>query len=123
MKMVRLRRHHFYRPYDFPWRPALEASLRQCWTADNSLPSNVTLVLPECESANKSNPGSPVKGSNDGAVIPRSRSLDDLKKDEMSNNCSREEEKTEIDTVSQQISKLHMDEPPLVSTANPWMNS
>lgn len=120
--MVRLRRHHFYRPYDFPWRPALEASLRQCWTADNSLPSNVTLVLPECESANKSNPGSPVKGSSDGAVIPRSRSLDDLKKDEMS-NCSREEEKTEIDTVSQQISKLHMDEPPLVSTANPWMNS
>ncbi|XP_076355687.1 uncharacterized protein LOC143249546 [Tachypleus tridentatus] len=108
MKMMRLRHHRFYRPYDFPWRPALEASLRRCWTEDTSVSTNTTLD-PRQESANKSNPGSPMKSnSSDGATIPRSRSLDDLQKDETSKNCNSLTRKTEIDSVSHQISKLHV---------------
>ncbi|KAH9383738.1 uncharacterized protein LOC144153704 [Haemaphysalis longicornis] len=115
------RRHYFYQPYDYPWRPRLVEMLR-AKEDESSAMAGVDLCFEEpqgLDCGNKSNPGSPSKLSLGGAKaggsivigtvagspgIVRSKSLDDL---EVCNAkaCGT---KVDIETVSRKIGNLHV---------------
>lgn len=108
------RRHYFYQPYDYPWRPRLLEMLR----AKEGASAAMAGVEPQgLDCCNKSNPGSPSWGESlggaeavaNGAVagspgMVRSKSLDDL---EVCNAkaCGT---KVDIETVSRKIGNLHV---------------
>ncbi|GBN68550.1 hypothetical protein AVEN_227865-1 [Araneus ventricosus] len=110
------RRHaRMYKPYDILWKKRMQTEkdvtdILAAVTADRASPPTVSRQ----DSGNKSNPSSPVKSqsypASSGSSIVRSRSLDDLeisKLDYSKDDCCCYG-RSDIDTVSQRISKLHV---------------
>lgn len=96
-------RLHFQKPYEVPLMNRPE---RCDWPSrpdpQSELPAKDAGVL-----GNRSNPGSPEKGSGDSNGLVRSRSLDDIEAINLplpSLNC----QKSEIETVSQRMEGLHV---------------
>uniref|UniRef100_A0A1E1XD75 Uncharacterized protein n=1 Tax=Amblyomma aureolatum TaxID=187763 RepID=A0A1E1XD75_9ACAR len=116
------RRHYFYQPYDYPWRPRIVEMLRTKEEEEKAAAAMISLSLLKVTSddgGNKSNPGSPSKlslvGTKPGGSVAngtaagspgivRSKSLDDLEV------CSAKAcgTKADIETVSRKISNLHV---------------
>ncbi|GIY33152.1 uncharacterized protein CEXT_329941 [Caerostris extrusa] len=114
------RQARMFKPYDVVWRrrclraePALDdipSAAAAAAAADRSSPPTVSRQ----DSGNKSNPSSPVKSQSyspsSGSSIVRSRSLDDLEISKL--DYSKDDYccygRSDIDTVSQRISKLHV---------------